>query len=191
MKYIICLLLLFPLLSNQALRKRNLNYIILTSNSDLIVIGKIKDFNDKTYLFQPSEFIKGDSQSTITVEMFEEWSCDRRIKKPAIDQDLFLFLNKKEDGSYEILNGSTGEIFINRSEIKTFSSADNIELYSLEVFKEAIEMIYESIKYVGNSYPSYGEKTYYKRKVEQYKIDNFRKKNRFYKEITGSGQFSK
>lgn len=190
MKYIICILLIFPLLSNQAVRKRNLSYLIITSNSDLIVIGKIKDFTDKKYTFLPSEFIKGTSESTIKVEMFEEWSCDRRIKKPEIDQELFLFLNKKENGNYEILNGSNGEIFIDQSEISTFSSEDSIQLYSLQVFKEAIEMIIESIRYVGKSYSSYNEEAYYKRKVEQYKIDDFRKKNRFYKKITGSGQFN-
>lgn len=89
---------------------------IVAGMADLIVIGEIEQMDSNSYVFKINQTIKGEASQRITVHMFKEWTCDRRIRKPEIGQKLFLFLNKKIL-FYEIINGSTGEFFIEEDQI--------------------------------------------------------------------------
>ncbi len=84
---------------------------VVAGMADLIVVGKIESVNQGSYQFKITKTLKGKDTELIKVQMFKEWTCDHRIKKAETGQKLFLFLNKK-GGKYEIINGSTGEMFI-------------------------------------------------------------------------------
>ncbi len=85
---------------------------VLAGMADIIVTGKIISVSGDSYTFGLSWIIKGNSKNKITVKMFREWTCDHRWKKAAPGQELLLFLTKNANNSYDIINGSSGEIFI-------------------------------------------------------------------------------
>ena len=89
---------------------------VVAGMADLIVVGEIERVHANSYDFKINSTIKGKEQKTIKVQIFKEWKCDTRMKKPETGQKLFLFLIEKM-GSYEIVNGSTGEIFIENNHI--------------------------------------------------------------------------
>ena len=89
---------------------------VVAGMSDLIVIGQIGDVNTSTYEFNITEVLKGTDKKKIKVRMFKEWVCDSRLEAAANGQSLILFLQKKTFG-YEIINGSTGEIFIKSGKV--------------------------------------------------------------------------
>jgi len=89
---------------------------VVAGMADLIVVGEIERVHSDFYNFKIKNTIKGEEQETINVHIFKEWKCDTHMKKTAVGQKLFLFLNKKIN-SYEIINGSTGELFIEDNRI--------------------------------------------------------------------------
>ncbi len=106
------LILSFTLLSLKAEAKK-IYYPLeaIAAMADLIVIGEITDVKSNSYTFKISETIKGSKASSIKVKMFTEWTCDKHLKPVEKGQKLFLFLHKSGT-NYEIINGSSGELFV-------------------------------------------------------------------------------
>lgn len=93
-------------------KKAFLSMQILAGTADVIVTGKITGVSGNSYVLGIDQVIKGNVVNKITVKMFAEWTCDYRWKKPVPGQELLLFLTKTNSDTFEIINGSTGEIFI-------------------------------------------------------------------------------
>jgi len=183
MKTLISILLILGFTSNSTVKKRILSYPVVISSADLIVEGEISDvsFFVYEYDFKITEFIKGESEQEITINMWKEWTCDARIKRPKKSQRLLLFLTKKQNGEYEIINGSTGELFISENDgIKTFGNSDFPKLNELKL---GIKMFSKSYEYNGSIYSSYNEKTYFKQLVKQSEIEKMMTENGFFKSL--------
>jgi len=84
---------------------------MLINASDLIVVGEIAKTHIGAYTFSIDQIVKGESNVSIKVQLFREWTCDHRSREVVVGQQIVLFLNRV-DGKLEIINGSTGEIFI-------------------------------------------------------------------------------
>lgn len=90
--------------------KNNLPIEVVIGTADLIVVGKIAAVQNNTYSFNIAQTVKGKTTGTITVQMFQEWTCDTRYTKPYIGEELCLFLKRGAANNYwTIINGSTGE----------------------------------------------------------------------------------
>jgi len=77
-------------LSSQAFAKKLHYPLEVTSGmADLIVTGEIASVSEGVYQFNVSETIKGESESSITVQMFREWTCDVRWKKAEKDANRY------------------------------------------------------------------------------------------------------
>jgi hypothetical protein len=171
MKTLFSILLIIGITSDVNMKKMILSYPIVISKADLIIEGEISEtsFFFSEYEFKVNEFIKGESERKISINMWEEWICDRRIKKPKKGQKLLLFL-KENNGEYEIINGSTGELFIKEKDsLETFMRKDFPKLNEL---KSGIKMFSKSFKY--------DEKKYFKKLVENSEIEEMKSKNGFY-----------
>ena len=118
---IIGLLITFTILPFNSLEAKKLVYPfqIVVGLSDLVVQGEITGITGNTYTFSISRTIKGISNKSISVQMFKEWTCDQRVRRAEIGQELLLFLTENK-GVYDIINGSTGEIFIVNNELENF-----------------------------------------------------------------------
>jgi hypothetical protein len=101
-------------------KKMNLPLEAMALEADYIVVGEIVAVQARTYQFHVAEYVKGSSRPTVTVQQFEEWTCDVRYAKAAKGQRLVLFL-KQHGAALELINGSTGErpIFHNRVTLDT------------------------------------------------------------------------
>ncbi|MFT7612430.1 MAG: hypothetical protein ACI9J3_001390 [Parvicellaceae bacterium] len=117
MKHLLSVIIILTVSLNSHAKKIHYPMEIVAGMADLIVVGKIENVGSGTYQFRISNTVKGQSLDLIKVQMFKEWTCDRRIKKAKEGQELFLFLTKKA-GKFEIINGSTGEIFIDNGLVK-------------------------------------------------------------------------
>jgi hypothetical protein len=150
------LLVLFTLLLTIQCSAKKMNYPleVVAGMADLIVTGEIASVSEGVYQFNVSENIKGKSEATITVKMFHEWTCDVRWKKAEKGQQLFLFLLKKE-GKYEIINGSTGELFIVDERVNGFGFGGKDQ--QLEAYKTAIKNFTKCYSYEGK-YPDNSSK---------------------------------
>ncbi len=115
-KRIILLLWMLTFSITVSAKSMRLPIELLALESDVIAIGEIVSFTDSTYEFKVEDYIKGDADSIITVQLFHEWTCNRRYARVEKGQKIFLFL-KIAKGQFEILNGSTGEIPIINNEI--------------------------------------------------------------------------
>lgn len=102
-------LALFFLLTKAEAKKLEFPIEVIAGSADLIVIGEIEAVANNSYTFKVIETLKGQSSSSISVNMFKEWTCDIRFDKPLKGQKLCLFL-KKESSNWEIINGSNGEL---------------------------------------------------------------------------------
>lgn len=116
MKYILIILISIFVFFNtpETVKKKNQPYWSVISESDLIVDGEIGTLTDSNYEFKISELIKGTEKKIIKVGIWEEWSCDTRLGKLIPKQRLILFLKKLKNGSYQVINGSTGELVVNQ-----------------------------------------------------------------------------
>ncbi|WP_324678084.1 hypothetical protein [Hymenobacter sp. GOD-10R] len=90
-------------------KKLELPIEVIASQADYIFIGEIASVQASTYQFYVAEYIKGGGSSSLTVQPFEEWTCDVRYAKVAKGQRLVLFLQKNK-GMLELINGSSGEL---------------------------------------------------------------------------------
>lgn len=128
---------------------------VVAGMADLIVVGEIEGVHSGSYYFKISSTIKGKELESIKVQMFKEWKCDTRMKKPEVGQKLFLFLIKKI-GSYEIINGSTGEIFIKDDRI--LRTIFNLRP-TVEELSEAVRTFTSCYGYKGE-YKPFGEEIF-------------------------------
>src|SRR5690606_23777758 len=110
MKVFFYIAFLLCMISNHNIRKRVLPYGVVISKSNLIVEGRVIEKKKDTYQFKITEFVKGKAPELITVRIWDEWTCDKRIKAIEKNQRLLLFL-QFEEGQYSVINGSTGELF--------------------------------------------------------------------------------
>lgn len=128
---------------------------VVAGMADLIVVGEIESVSQGSYQFKIGKTVKGEDTDLIKVLMFKEWTCDNRMKKAEKGQKLFLFLLKK-GGKYEIINGSTGEMFIEdgkvlrtingdkptvdelATSIKSFAKAFKLKSKDYEPFDETV-----------------------------------------------------
>lgn len=181
MKTFISLLFFIGFTSNSNVKKRILSYPVIICGADLIVEGEISEVSliDNEYDFKIIEFIKGNAKQEISINMWEEWTCDMRIKRPKKGQRLILFLTKSDNGKFHIINGSTGELFINEKEaIETFMKSD---FSILSEFKSGIKMFLNAYKYNGDLYSKFGSKSYFEKLIDQSEINKMMNENGFFK----------
>jgi hypothetical protein len=179
MKTLISILLLLSFTTNSSLKKRILPYGIVISKADLIVDGKISKVSSNEYELEIDDFVKGQSSTSIKVKIWKEWTCDSRIEKAQIGQRLILFLTQSENGKYEIINGSTGELIVGKDDsVKTFMKS---EFPNAALTKNGIKQFLKAYEYKGSLYPKYNEEKYFKRLIEQSEIDKMMAENEFFK----------
>jgi hypothetical protein len=140
------LIVLFLLSISSYAKKLDYPIEVVAGMADLIVVGEIKSVHSDSYDFKINNTIKGQEQEAIKVHMFKEWKCDTRMKRPEAGQKLFLFLIKKIS-SYEIINGSTGEIFIE----------DNCIVRTIFNLKPTVEELSVAIRAFTSCYAYKGE----------------------------------
>ncbi|WP_250437356.1 hypothetical protein [Hanstruepera flava] len=189
MKTILSIILFLSFTTSSVVKKRVLPYGIVISKADLIVEGKISDVSHFVYEyeFEVTDFVKGKSENKITVDMWKEWTCDKRIKRPKVDQRLILFLTKNQNNEYEIINGSTGELFITENDsIKTFTYYDNFP--KLDELKKGIKLFQESFEFYGEMY-GYGKDRFFKRLKSESEIKKLEKENEFFKSTVDGIQY--
>jgi len=152
---ILVLFIIFSSLKAEA-KKMEFPLVAVAGSADLIVIGEINEVRDNSYTFKITETLKGQVYKIISVNMFEEWTCDIRIEKAVKGQKLCLFL-KKKSSSWEIINGSAGELFISGSSI--YLGGDDSIIFvnnkisrnsiSLDQFKNGIRDFCKCYQYIG------------------------------------------
>jgi hypothetical protein len=178
MKHTFIFLAIFFLLIKAEAKKIEFPIQVIAGSADLIVIGEIDAVTDNSYTFKISETLKGQSYGLITINMFEEWTCDVRFDKPKKGQKLCLFL-KKEFSNWEIINGSNGELpILNNSIILKNEQYEYVRdkfipyTISLIEFKIGIKTFCKCYKFIGK-YASI-EKGYFVKISDDDKIDNFK-----------------
>tara|TARA_R110002072_G_scaffold302305_2_gene484671 strand:+ start:2266 stop:2850 length:585 start_codon:yes stop_codon:yes gene_type:complete len=146
-------------------KKKYLPYEIIIGSADLIVEGEIMDFSKDQYDFKITEFLKlkGKFMREIKVNMFEEWTCDIRTKPVVKGQKLLLFLKSGPNGEYDIIHGSSGELFLDEV-TEYFSYEYNFKDY-MDI-KNGIRLFSESYDYLGPLYPKYNEKPVFKKLIQ-------------------------
>ncbi|AUC77086.1 hypothetical protein [Olleya sp. Bg11-27] len=158
--------------------KNTVSYSRLIPLSELIVEGNIKSLSDSSFEFLVTDFIKGNEKMVIKVKKWREWQCDMRHAKYELGQRLILILTRNEDGIYEAMNGSTGELIINKDE--------SIERYSyralpkLPITKEGIKMIITAINFEGDMYTYSEEKYKFTILVSKSEFERLRNNNEFF-----------
>lgn len=160
---------------------------LIAGSADLIVIGKIDMVKNGTYTFKIGETIKGPSYKTITVNMFDEWVCDTRFEKPKKGQKLCLFLTKDQN-VWEIINGSSGEMFISGNLIY-LGGEDSIKIVNNEItrndmslteFKNTIKDFCSCYSFVGKlGYRNYDKPHYILQTCSDRQIAEFEKRSKF------------
>lgn len=150
---------------------------VIIGLSDLIVVGEIVSVDNKTYKFKITETVKGGDgeESIIKVIKFEEWICDRRLEQLKNGQRLILFLTKKGK-KHEVINGSSGEIFIKENKLITlyYNQSPN-----LDEFINAIKLFVTSYKLKIKNYESLNE-TVFVQLVSDNEIDVIIKNSKLY-----------
>ena len=177
MKTLLAFIFFIGFTSNSNFKKKILPYSLVITKADLIVEGNISDvsFSLHQYDLNVTEFIKGESEQNITVDMWKEWTCDQRIEKPKKGQKLLLFLTKQRSGHYEIINGSTGELFIRKDDsVETFM---NWELPKLDELKTGIKMFTQAFEYRD------GNESYFEKRISEDAMDKMIAENNFFKSL--------
>ncbi len=116
MKYLLPLIIILTLSTNIYAKKNIYPIEVVACMADIIVVGEITNVYSDSYDLKIRRTIKGQEKTIITVQMFQEWTYDTRKRKAEKGQELFLFLVKNKD-KYEIINGSTGEMFIEKNKV--------------------------------------------------------------------------
>ncbi len=159
--------MLLTLSSNSYAKKLYYPLEIVVGMADLIVIGEIESVSKDTYQFKIDKKIKGEESDLIKVQMFKEWTCDNRMKKAEKGQKLFLFLVKK-GGKYEIINGSTGEMFI---EGDTVLRIINGEQPTVDKLATSIKSFTRAFRLKSKNYAPF-EETVFKQLISDNEIKN-------------------
>jgi len=136
--------------SNLGAKKSFIPYEVIMGYADLIVEGEISKVNENSYEFKIFNNLKSkiNTGNKIIVNNFQEWTCDKRIVSSKVGQKLLLFLTITENKTYEIINGSTGELFIEDVE-REFSYDFKFNNY-LDI-KRGIQMFGNSYKFTGKN----------------------------------------
>ncbi|MBU0763675.1 MAG: hypothetical protein KJ607_02445, partial [Bacteroidetes bacterium] len=94
-----------------------LHYMIL--NADLALFGEIIAADEKTFTLKIEGEAFGDyNGAQITVKRFSDWTCAWRWTEYAEGQKVFLFLNRQEDGDWEIMSaGGEGEMPVHNGKV--------------------------------------------------------------------------
>ncbi|WP_124981277.1 hypothetical protein [Nonlabens xiamenensis] len=180
MKTLITLLLTLSIFSKTEAKKRFLPYEIIIGSADLVVEGEIISVNGEFYEFKVTDFLKNKSEKIITVLMFPEWTCDKRIIPAEKGQKLLLFLTKSKDEFYKIINGSTGELFI-ENVVGDFYQDFDLENY--DDIKKGIKLFVKSFDYCGELYPKFNEKQTFKKLLTETELSKLELESKFFKSI--------
>ena len=180
MKTLISVILYLGLTINSNFKKNILPYCLVILKAELIVDGNISKVSENEYDFQITEFVKGESSKTISIEMWKEWTCDRRIKKPIDNQRLILFLRKVDNGNYKIINGSTGELFIeDDNSVKTYTKTDFFP--EVQEVKKGIKLFLKAFSYTELPKEKYISKSYFTKLIKDDEIKAMEIENAFFK----------
>ncbi len=180
MKTLFTLIVTLSIISTVEAKKIFLPYEIIIGNADLVVEGEIVSVDDGFYKFKITDFLKGSSEKIITVQMFRQWTCDQRIIPVEKGQKLLLFLLKSNGKFYKIINGSTGELFIEN--VQSAFSQD-FEFKNYDDIKKGIKLFGESFDYQGELYPKFGEKQTFKKLLSEQKLIKYDSVSKFFKSI--------
>jgi len=186
MKNLILLLIIFSSFKVQA--KKDIYLLtLIAARADLIVIGEIDIVKGGNYTFKIGETLRGQKFKTITVKMFKEWVCDPRWEKPKQGQKLCLFLNKGEK-NWEIINGSSGEMFIS-GKLIYLGGEDSMKIVNNEItrndmslteFKNAIKDFCRCYLFVGElGHRNYDKPHYILQTCNDRQITVFEKRSKF------------
>lgn len=153
---------------------------VIAGSAELIVVGEIDSVKGNFYTFNISETLKGNPFNSISVEMFEEWECDKRFAKPEKGQKLCLFL-KRGLTNWQIINGSTGELVISNNIITLggYEEYKHIDYkftpyqLSLEEFKNGIIEFCKCFIFIGE-YNFSDEKAHFQQIVTDKQISEFK-----------------
>jgi hypothetical protein len=181
---IIFILLILSTLTSEA-KKIIYPIEIVAGTADIIVLGQIEKVKGNTYTFNISETLKGKIYETITVEQFNEWTCDNRFGKAHKGQQLCLFL-KKGQTAWSIINGSTGERLISNDSITLggYEEYKHVDYQftpyrlSLTELKNGIRDFCKCYEFVGN-YEVFGDKHSFRQLCNDQQISIFKTSSTF------------
>ena len=112
MKYnfriVIIVISLFFSISGNA-KKAFMAFEKIVQDADLIITGNIVSVKENSYILRINRVLKGNTDSIIEIQKFNEWTCDIRYAKHTVGEKLCLLLEQKS-GKWEIINGSCGEL---------------------------------------------------------------------------------
>lgn len=180
MKTVIALILSLILFSKTEAKKRFVPYEIIIGSADLVVEGEIVSVSNGFYRFKVNEFLKNNSEDIITVEMFPEWTCDSRIVPATKGQKLLLFLSKSNHEFYQIINGSTGELFVDNVPANFYY---DFVFEDYNDIKNGIKLFVKSFDYCGELYPKFNEKQTFKKLLSEAELSRLDLKSKFFKSI--------
>lgn len=180
MKAFFTLILTLSIFSKIEAKKIFLPYEIIIGSANLVVEGEIVSVNGRFYKFKITDYLKGSSEKIITVQMFPEWTCDERIIPAEKGQKLLLFLLKSNNEFYKIINGSTGELFI-ENVLGDFYQDFDFENY--DDIKKGIKLFVKAFDYHGKLYPKFGEKQTFKKLLPENELIKYESESKFFKSI--------
>lgn len=184
MKQIITVLFIILLASKAEAKKMVYPIEIVAGIAELIVVGEINSVKGNTYIFDIGETLKGKQYKSITVKMFEQWTCDTRFGEPKKGQKLCLFL-KRGMTNWQIINGSTGELLISNNAITLGDEEYKHVDYkytpyriSVEEFKIGLREFSKSYRFVGE-YDFRDEKAHFEQIGDEKQISKLKNTNKF------------
>jgi len=184
MKQIITFLFIILLASKAEAKKMVYPIEIVAGMAELIVVGEINSVKGNTYIFDIGETLKGKQYKSITVKMFEEWTCDTRFAEPKKGQKLCLFL-KRGMTNWQIINGSTGELLISNNAITLGDEEYKHVDYkytpyriSVEEFKIGLREFGKCYRFVGE-YDFRDEKAHFEQIGDEKQISKLKNTNKF------------
>lgn len=179
MKFFVCLLLFVNPSFNFDYKKNILPYSIVISKADLIVDGTVSKVSKGKYEFTITQFIKGKSTPKINVTIWEEWICDPRIKELKAGQRLILFLEKTAYGDFSTINGSTGELYIDKDVfVNIFIAKD---LSNPTVLKKGITLFLDTYKLYGDLSDRFLQNIYFQANKSIFEIYKMKETNDVFK----------
>lgn len=180
MKTLFALILTLSIFSKAEAKKIFLPYEIIIGSADLVVEGEVISVSTGFYKFKVTDYLKNNSEKIITIQMFPEWTCDSRIIPAKKGQKLLLFLSKSTNNFYQIINGSTGELFI---ESVPANFHDDFVFKDYADIKNGIKLFVKSFDYCGELYPKNNEKQTFKKLLSETELNKLELESFFLKSI--------
>lgn len=148
-RFIIIAISLFFSISTYA-KKAFMAFEKIVQDADLIVTGNIVSVKENSYILRINKVLKGNTDSTIEVQKFNEWTCDIRYAKHKVGEKLCVLLERKSS-KWEIINGSCGELPVKNDSLSVHQyqfekSAGTNKQFSISLndFSNAIIALQES-----------------------------------------------